>query len=102
MACPHLPRYQEKKKKKKGAAITFELVEHSPQLRNVGRKGDVCVKDDDSLELGRKSLGEDKLHQAINPRIMFVGDPGNFRLDRAGKRKSRRKGEKKITTLLFA
>lgn len=91
-----------KKKKKKGAAITFELVEHSPQLRNVGRKGDVCVKDDDSLELGRKSLGEDKLHQAINPRIMFVGDPGNFRLDRAGKRKSRRKGEKKITTLLFA
>lgn len=80
--------------KNKRAAITFELVEHSPELSNVCCKGDVCVKDDDPLQVGRKSLGEDKLHQTINPRVVFVGDPGNFRLDREVKRKSRRKQKK--------
>lgn len=57
-------------------------MEHSPQLRNVGGKGDIRVKDDDSLQVGRKSLGQDKLHQTVNPGVMFIGDPGNFRLDR--------------------
>ena len=86
-------RYQGKKKKR--ATITFELVEHSPELGNVCCKGDVCVKDDDPFQVGRKSLGEDELHQTINPRVVFVGDPGNFRLDREVKRKSRRKQKKK-------
>ena len=71
-------------------------MEHSPELCNIGGKGDVCVKDDDPLQVGRKSLGEDKLHQTVNPRVMFVGDPGNFRLDRAVKRGSRRKENKSL------
>lgn len=75
-------------------------MEHSPELCNIGGKGDVCVKDDDPLQVGRKSLGEDKLHQTVNPRVMFVGDPGNFRLDRAVKSESRRKEKKKISALI--
>ena len=85
------PRPSKMSEKQRRAIITFELVEHSPELSNVCCKGDVCVKDDDPLQVGRKSLGEDKLHQTINPRVVFVGDPGNFRLDREVKRKSRRK-----------
>lgn len=69
-------------------------MEHSPQLCNVGGKGDIRVKDDDSLQVGRKSLGQHKLHQTINPRVMFIGDPGNFRLDRTRQRGSWRKGKK--------
>lgn len=76
---------------KKWATLTFELVEHSPQLCNVGGKGDVRVKDDDPLQVGRKSLGQDELHQTVNTGVMFVGDPGNFRLDRAAKRGSRKR-----------
>lgn len=80
---------------KKWAPITFELVEHSPQLRNVGCKGDIRVKDNDPLQVGRKSLGQDELHQTVNPRVMFVGDPGNFRLDRAVKGGSRKRKKTK-------
>lgn len=76
-------------------------MEHGPQLRNVGCKGDVCVKDDDPLQVGRKSLGEDELHQTVNPRVMFVGDPGNFRLDRAAERGSRKRKKKKTIALIF-
>ena len=56
-------------------------MEHSPELCDIGHRGDVCVKDDGRLQIGRKSLGEEKLHQTINHRVMFVGDSGNFRLE---------------------
>lgn len=69
--------------------ITFELVEHSPQLRDVRGEGDVCVKDDDPLQVGGESLGQDQLHQAVNPRVMLVGDPGNLRLRRAREKKEK-------------
>lgn len=72
--------------------ITFELVEHGPQLSDVCGEGDVCVKDDDPLQVGGESLGQDQLHQAIDPRVMFVGDPGNLRLHRSegeGERKKK-------------
>lgn len=93
-----------KDSRKKGATITFELVEHGPQLCNVGRKGDICVKDNDPLQVGRKSLGQDKLHQTVNARVVFVGDPGYFRLDQAGtrSRKKERGGKKESLHSFFA
>jgi hypothetical protein len=75
-------------------------VEHSPQLRNVSGKGDISVENNDSLQVGRECLGQYKLHKAINPRVVFVGDPGHFRLDREGE-KGHWKKEKKLITLIL-
>lgn len=74
-------------------------MEHGPQLCNVGGKGDIRVEDDDPLQVGRQSLGQDQLHQTVNPRVMFVRDPGNFRLDRTAKR-GRRKRKKNYVNVL--
>lgn len=71
--------------------LTFELVEHGPQLCDVGCEGDVRVKHNDPLQVGGKGLGQDELHQPVDPRVMLVGDPGNLRLHRAAKTRRRRK-----------
>lgn len=76
-------------------------MEHGPQLCNVSGKGDIRVKHNDSLQVGRESLGQDELHQTINARVVFVGDPGNFRLHQEGKRRSRKKGKKRIIMFIF-
>lgn len=93
---PGMPAPSKTEERNGPQLITFELVEHGPQLCDVRGEGDVCVKDDDPLQVGGEGLGQDQLHQAVNPRVMFVGDPGNLRLHQmAAKRGRRRKKRKK-------
>lgn len=61
-------------------SVTFEFVEDSPEFSNVSGKRDVCVQDDDPLQVRWQRLSEHKLHQAIDSRVMFVGDPWHLRL----------------------
>lgn len=78
---------------------TFKLVKDSPELSNVCSKGNICIKYNDSFEVGRQSLCQNQLHQPIYPRIVFVGYPGHFRLiDR--KDKEERRKERKRQALL--
>lgn len=60
--------------------VTFELVEDSPEFSDVSGERDVCVQDDDSLQVGWQRLGEHELHQAVDSRVMLVGDPWHLRL----------------------
>lgn len=55
--------------------FTFELVEDGPEFSDVSGKRDVRVQDDDSLQVRRQRLGEHELHEAVDSRVMFVGDP---------------------------
>lgn len=55
--------------------LTFELVEDGPEFSDVSGKRDVRVQDDDSLQVRRQRLGEHELHEAVDSRVMFVGDP---------------------------
>ncbi len=55
--------------------VTFELVEDCPEFSNISGKRDVCVQDNDSLQVGQQCLSQHQLHQAINSRVMFVGNP---------------------------
>lgn len=55
-------------------------MEDGPELSNVSGEGDVGVKDNDLLQVGGEGLGEDQLHQTVDPRIVLVWDPGHLRL----------------------
>ena len=55
-------------------------MEDGPQLGDVGGEGDVRVEDDDPLQVGGQRLGQDQLHEAVDPRVVLVGDPRHLRL----------------------
>lgn len=73
-------RENMKKSDKRRNFLTFEFVEDSPEFGNVSGKRDVRVKDDYSLQVWRQRLSEHELHQAVDPRVMFVRDPWHLRL----------------------
>lgn len=55
-------------------------MEDGPELGDVGGKGDVGVEDDDLVQVGGQGFGEHQLHQAVDPRVVLVGDPRHLRL----------------------
>lgn len=57
---------------------TSKFVEDGPQLSDVRGKGDVRVQDDDSVQVWGQSLGEHQLHEAIDPRVVLVWNPGHL------------------------
>ena len=65
-------------------ALTFELVEDGPEFGDVRGEGDVGVEHDDPLEVRGQRLGEHQLHQPVDPRVVFVGDPRYLRLKERG------------------
>lgn len=60
-------------------------MEDSPKFSNISGKGDVCVQNDDPLQIGRQRLGEHQLHQTVDPRVMFVRDPRHLALKHTDK-----------------
>lgn len=55
-------------------------MEDSPEFSDVSGEGDVGVEDNDFLQVGGEGLGENQLHQAVDPRVVLVWDPGHLRL----------------------
>lgn len=51
---------------KMGETLTGELPEDAPELSDVSGKGDVCVQDDDLVQVRRQGFGQRQLHQAVN------------------------------------
>lgn len=60
-------------------------MEDGPEFSDVGGEGDVGVEDNDPVQVGGEGLGEHQLHQAVDPRVVLVGDPGHLRLQRETK-----------------
>lgn len=60
--------------------LTRKLPKDSPELSDVGGKGDVGVQDDDLGKAGGQRLGKRQLHQPVDAGVVLVGDPRHLRL----------------------
>ena len=53
--------------------------------KRTGGKRDVGVENDNFFQRVGQSLGQRKLHESVNSRVMFVRDPGHLRLELVGR-----------------